>query len=50
MHTRKLLILEELLVLRGEYKRAIAQNSVLKQVILLNAKYIKNIQTSSMPF
>jgi hypothetical protein len=43
MHSRKLLILKELPVPYRGYKKAIAQNGALKQIILLNAKYIKSI-------
>jgi len=50
MQSKALLILGEFTKPIKGYKGAIARNKPLKQVILLNAKYIKNIQDSYIPF
>ena len=46
MQSKELLILKEFAKLIKGYKAAIARNSPFKQVILLNAKYIKNIRAN----
>jgi len=42
-------ILGESPVPRGGYEGAIARDGVLKQVILSNSEYVKNVQSSGVP-
>ena len=50
MQFKVLLILEESSKLTGGYESAIARDGPLKQVILSNAEYIKNVRASHIPF
>jgi hypothetical protein len=50
MQFKALLFLREFAKPTRGYKAAIARDKPLKQVILSNAKYIKNVQDSYIPF
>jgi len=50
MQFRALLILRESAKLTRRYEAAIARDRPLKQVILSNAEYIKNIRDGHIPF
>jgi hypothetical protein len=50
MQSRALPVLEESTKPTGGYEAAIARDGALKQVILSNTEYIKNVRASHIPF